>query len=217
MRSGEGVSDPVELIAEGREKLATEDRGGWANAALSDRMVSVGGEWERLGAVYLGITSEWDARGAWAEDGFVSAKSWLTAHGNMTRPAAGRFLRSARHCSRFERTSECNHFAQTVNPRVEELEKLAKDTSKPETYAKLARGYEALIKEVEPLAIARGKAAPDVKTYVEVLRQTVKSCRDLEAALRAGGRVDGPERELERVARREKSVAAKLVAYCSEP
>ena len=105
MWSSELPGDPVGLIAEGREKLAAEDRGGWSNSAMSDRMISVGTEWERLGAEYLRITSEWDARGAWGEDGFVSARSWLTAHGGMTRAAAGRFLRSARHCARFSRTA----------------------------------------------------------------------------------------------------------------
>ena len=104
-----GCGDPVELIAEGREKLAAEDRGSWSNAALSDRMVAVGAEWERLGAEYLRLAAQWDGRGAWGEDGFVSAKAWLTAHGSMTRAAAGRFLRSARHCARFSGTAAALH------------------------------------------------------------------------------------------------------------
>jgi hypothetical protein len=99
-----GFGDPLELIAEGREKLAAEDRGGWSNAALSDRMLAVTAEWERLGAEAVRLTSEWDARAAWGDDGFVSASAWLSAHGRMVQATAGRVLRAARHVGRFVAT-----------------------------------------------------------------------------------------------------------------
>ena len=63
--------DPVELIAEGRERLAVEDRSGWADVALSDRMLAVTAEFERLGAEVVRLTAEWNARGAWAAGGSV--------------------------------------------------------------------------------------------------------------------------------------------------
>jgi hypothetical protein len=134
------VGDPLELIAEGRAKLAVAGRSGWADVALSDRMVAVGAEWERLGAEYLRITSAWDARGAWGVDGFVSAKSWLTAHGSMTRAAAGRFLRSARHCARFSRT------ADALGDGAVTMEKL-------DLLAEAARHREDLYERDEPMLL----------------------------------------------------------------
>jgi len=69
-----GSGDPLDLISDGREKLAVEDRSGWADVALSDRMLAVAVERERLEAEWLRLTAEWDARGAWAADGRVSSE-----------------------------------------------------------------------------------------------------------------------------------------------
>jgi len=118
--------DPVELIAEGRAKLAVEDRSGWADVALSDRMLAVTAEFERLGAEVVRLTAEWNARGARGADGFVSPTAWLAAHGRMTRAAAGRVVRSARHVARFVATGDALADGRVTAEKVELLAEVAR-------------------------------------------------------------------------------------------
>ena len=119
---------PIDLIREGREKLAVEDRSCWSAAALSDQMLAVTEEIERLGAELMRLTAEWNAVGAWGVDGSVSPTSWLSAHGRMTRPAAGRTVRSARHVLRFAATGNA-----LADGRI--------TTANPDFLAEVARGH----------------------------------------------------------------------------
>jgi len=119
-------TDPLELIAEGRAKLAVEDRSGWADVALSDRMSAVTAKFERLGAEMVRLTAEWNAQGAWGADGFVSPTAWLAAHGRMTRTGAGRIVRSARHVARFAATGDTLADARVTSEKVELLAEAAR-------------------------------------------------------------------------------------------
>ncbi len=118
--------DPLDLIAEGREKLAVEDRSSWADVALSDRMAAVTAEFERLGAEVVRLTAEWNARGAWGADGFVSPVAWLAAHGRMTRAAAGRLVRSARHVAEFVATGDALADGRVTAEKAELLAEVAR-------------------------------------------------------------------------------------------
>lgn len=118
--------DPLELITEGREKLTVEDRAHWSPAALSDRMLAVGAECERLQAEFVRLTAEWNAAGAWGTDGFVSPSSWLTVNARMARPAAGRLLRSARHVRRFVATGEALADGGVTTEKIELLARAAR-------------------------------------------------------------------------------------------
>ena len=122
--------DPLELIAEGREKLAGEDRSGWADVALSDRMSAVTVEFERLGAEVVRLAAEWNARGAWGADGFVSPAAWLAAHGRMTRAGAGRVVRSARHIAKFSLTGAALADGRVTAAKVELLAEVARHREK---------------------------------------------------------------------------------------
>jgi hypothetical protein len=120
------VSDPLDLISEGREKLAAEDPSGWSSAALSDRMLAVAAERERLDAEFVRLAAEWDARGAWGEDGFVSASAWLAANARMAKSAAGRMLRAARHVHRFETTADALADGMVTAEKVDALAETAR-------------------------------------------------------------------------------------------
>ena len=120
------VSDPLDLISEGREKLAAEDRSGWSSAALSDRMLAVAAERERLEAEFVRLSAEWDARGAWGDDGFVSASAWLAANARMAKAAAGRLLRTARHVHRFEATADALADGVVTTEKVDALAESAR-------------------------------------------------------------------------------------------
>lgn len=159
--------DPLELISEGREQLAGEDRSGWADVALSDRMVAVTAEFERLGAEVVRLTAEWNARGAWAADGFVSPTAWLAAHGRMTRASGGRVVRSARHVARFSATGAALADGRTTAAKVELL-------------AEVARHREELYERDEQLLIDLASRL-DARDLVVALR-TWRMLADDEAA-----------------------------------
>ena len=69
---------------------------GWPGAALSQRVVELSALAERLEAECLRAVGQWDAAKAWAEDGAVSASSWLASRTDVTRPKAMRRVRTAR-------------------------------------------------------------------------------------------------------------------------
>lgn len=121
-----GTSDPIDLIVEGREKLAAEDRSGWSTAAWSDRLLAVAAERERLDAELLRLTAAFDARGGWAEAGYASAAAWLAHNAPVTKPAAGRLLRTARHVQRFAATADALADCTVTTDKVEILAESAK-------------------------------------------------------------------------------------------
>ncbi|MFN8026113.1 MAG: DUF222 domain-containing protein [Acidimicrobiia bacterium] len=118
--------DPMAQISEGRERLQAEDRSSWANAALSDRMLALAAECERMGAELVRLTGLWDPRGAWGDDGYASASSWLTANARQARGAAGRLLRSARHVQRFTSTGDALAAGTVTADKVEVLAEAAR-------------------------------------------------------------------------------------------
>jgi len=165
---------PIDLIREGREKLAAEDRSGWSATALSDHMLALTEEVERMGAELVRLTAEWHAVGAWGVDGSVSPTSWLSAHGRMTRPAAGRTVRSARHVLRFAATGDA-----LADGRI--------TTAKIELLAEVARGREQLYERDEQVLLDAA-ARLDVRDLAVALRtwrllaDDVKSARDAKDA-----------------------------------
>lgn len=75
--------------------LAAEERDGWSTLARSDRVLDVLGATERLEAERVRAVAEWDAVGAWADDGAVGPIPWLTHRFAMTRPEARSLVRTA--------------------------------------------------------------------------------------------------------------------------
>ena len=88
--------DPIIQIREGLEALAGEERAGWPGVALSERLVELSVLQERVDAEWLRCAGQWDAARAWAEDGAVTASSWLASRTDVTRPNAVRKVRTAR-------------------------------------------------------------------------------------------------------------------------
>ncbi len=83
-------------------------------------------ERERFEAEFVRLTAEWNAIGAWGVDGFVSASAWLAEHAHLTRPAAGRVLRSARHVRRFGATGDALASGAVTCEKVEALAEAAR-------------------------------------------------------------------------------------------
>lgn len=120
------TSDPIDLIIEGSEKLAAEDRRGWFPAALGDRITAVSAAREQLDAELLRLVGQWDAAGGWGADGYTSARSWLITNTPSNGPAAARLARSARHVQRFEATADALADGAITTAKVELLAEVAK-------------------------------------------------------------------------------------------
>lgn len=120
------TSDPVDLIVEGCEKLAAEDRRGWSAAALGDRITAVAAARERLDAELLRLVGQWDAIGGWGSDGYTSARAWLTHNTPVTAPAASRQVRNARHVQRFDATADAVAGGSVSTAKAEMLAEVAK-------------------------------------------------------------------------------------------
>jgi hypothetical protein len=83
-----------------------EDRTGWSNAALSARLLELLEAKQELDAEVIRLTGQWDAAGAWAEDGALSARSWLAHHTATTKADAALLVRSARLVQQNRRTAK---------------------------------------------------------------------------------------------------------------
>ncbi len=97
--------EPVERIDEGLRDLGREFHAGWPGAAQSARVVDLARIAERAHAEMLRTVGQWDAEGLWAEDGAVSAASWLATHTTMSRAEATRLVRAARLLREHETTA----------------------------------------------------------------------------------------------------------------
>ncbi|MFN8026800.1 MAG: DUF222 domain-containing protein [Acidimicrobiia bacterium] len=120
------TADPVDLIVEGAEKLAAEDRCGWSTAALGNRMSSIAAARELLDAEMLRVTGQWDAAGGWGADGYLSPRAWLTDNTPVNSPAASRQVRNARHVQQFDATADALADGLITTAKVELLAEVAK-------------------------------------------------------------------------------------------
>jgi len=83
-------------IDEAIDRLTAEDRTGWSGGAYSARLLEITAAEERLAAEKLRCAGEWDAALAWAEDGSLTAASWLSHHTSTTTQDARELVRTAR-------------------------------------------------------------------------------------------------------------------------
>ncbi|HEX5587519.1 MAG TPA: DUF222 domain-containing protein [Acidimicrobiia bacterium] len=122
-RSG---ADPLELLREGVEALASEDRREWNGAARSDRLLEILGSLDRLHAEALRAIGEWDARQDWLADGALSAPSWLAQRAAVAKSRANQLVRAARLAFRHERTGKALAAGDVSAAQVEVLALAAK-------------------------------------------------------------------------------------------
>jgi hypothetical protein len=91
------MPDPVADLHLGLKELAAEDRDGWTPLGLSDRLRDVVGLHEAGQVELIRSLALWDRRTAWAEDGALTAVSWLKHQLDMTGPEAAGWVRLSRH------------------------------------------------------------------------------------------------------------------------
>lgn len=86
--------------------MADLDCSGWTGVARSELLVDLLAVRERLDAVILTVTGEWDRDRSWELDGARSPVAWLAHRTPMTRQDASSLVRTARHVDTFEATAK---------------------------------------------------------------------------------------------------------------
>ena len=86
--------------------LAGTDRSGWSGGVRSDVLVGLLGVRERLDAVILAVTAEWDRDKSWELDGARSPVAWLAHRAPLTRQDASSLVRTARFVRTHDQTAK---------------------------------------------------------------------------------------------------------------
>jgi hypothetical protein len=144
------VSTPDDPVAEIRRltgELAGERLAGQPGAVLSQRVVDLAGALERLEAELVRTVGQWDAVGAWAEEGAASAASWLATRTRTPRVDAARMVRSARLVRRHHRTGDALALG-TIS------------CAQSEILATVARGRSACYSDAEEILLNAAEALP---------------------------------------------------------
>jgi hypothetical protein len=95
-----GVLAEVEAIGERVEAVASVDRAPWSARSHSDVLPALIGLQERVSALVLEATAEWDRRHAWKLDGALSPVPWLKRKTGLAERDARCAVRSARLVAR---------------------------------------------------------------------------------------------------------------------
>ena len=90
------MKDVVAELRVGVKDLAAEDRAGWVPLALSDRVRDLVGLTEVMQVELVRGLAGWDRVAAWAEDGAVTAVTWLKNNTTLTETEASGLLRVSR-------------------------------------------------------------------------------------------------------------------------
>ena len=99
----------VDAMTDLREAVATvagTNRAGWTGVARSGELVELFAARERLDAVILAVTGEWDRDRSWELDGARSPVAWLAHRAPVTRQEASSLVRTARHVAAFDQTAK---------------------------------------------------------------------------------------------------------------
>lgn len=122
-------------------------------------------------------------------------------------------------CSRFTKTKQCRALIAQVNPALDDVLTLTHgNTGSPNSgnYVAAAGRYERLAKQLGPMGFASEEMAQYVAEYTGVLNSAAKSLRSLAASLDAhdSAGAERESRELERITGHERSVVARMDAWC---
>jgi len=118
------LSDPLDLVREGLDRLAVEDRSSWSAATRTDRLIELRVVQERIDREVLRAVADCDAVDAWQEAA-LGGVSWLATKTGLVRNAAAGLLRTARFLRRHEQTAKALDAGEVTVPHVELLARAA--------------------------------------------------------------------------------------------
>jgi hypothetical protein len=102
----ETTSSPMTGLRDAVASVAGDDRSGWSGVARSELLTELLDARERLDALVLAVTAEWDRDRSWELDGARSPVAWLAHRAPVTRQEASTLVRTARHVATFDQTAK---------------------------------------------------------------------------------------------------------------
>lgn len=118
--------DAVSAIRAGIDDLAEVDLSSLSAEDVGALLLAVVGLGERLRAETVRVAGAWDARKAWAEDGALSASSWLTHRAPVSKRDGRQLVRAARLAWRHERTGKALAAGDLTSSHVDVLAAMVK-------------------------------------------------------------------------------------------
>jgi len=121
-------------------------------------------------------------------------------------------------CNRMSRVRECQKLSSLVNPKLSQIEELAKK-GRALDYKAATQSYGALAKDVKGYA----PSAPELKAlsdeYASVLESIVPAVSSYAVALEGQDKqgTDEARRSLERLSKHQRSLVQRIDAYCLAP
>jgi len=134
--------DPLAGLSAAVATLAGEDRSAWTGVARADLLVGLLSVRERLDAVILAVTGEWDRDKSWELDGARSPVAWIAHRAPLTRQDASSLVRTARFVRSFDTTAKALDAGDITTGHATIAAQAAKHRA--ETY----RDHEAVILDV---------------------------------------------------------------------
>jgi hypothetical protein len=130
------------------------------DAALSELLLELDAEWNRLAAGRVALLGVWDARVAWAGDGAQSGAGWVAARTEQARGAVSSEIRVARGLRAMPVTEKAFLSGDLGFAKVRLLVDLAKDL--PDAYAEaeafLVERVQTVRVDQVPIVLARWRA-----------------------------------------------------------
>jgi hypothetical protein len=157
------LADPFAVIGELLADASAEQLAGSPGAALSARVVELAALAERVDAELVRTIAQWDAAGAWAEDGALSAASWLAHRTSMLRVDAARLVRTGRLVQEHGATADALAAAVVSSRQVETLAAAVgpRDELYPDHEATLLNAAEALAADDFAVVVRRWRSLAD--------------------------------------------------------
>ncbi len=178
-------------------EAASEDRSAWSPAARSARLLDLLEARERLEAEVLRCVGEWDAAGAWAEDGACNPVAWLTHQSRLTREDAVKLVRSARLVRDHDQTRQALADGSVSTAHVDLLARAARH--REDVYAQhedvligtaASTSPEPFRKVVQQWRVVADQQIADSEANALYLRRHLRLWRTFPGAQAIDGRLD---------------------------
>jgi hypothetical protein len=161
--AGSRVALVVATARQFAEALGSLSPGELPDAGLSELLVELDAEWNRIQAGRVGLLGVWDTRVAWAADGAQSGPGWVAARTEQARSAVSGELRVARGLRSMPLTEKAFLAGDLGLAKVRLLVDLAKQL--PDAYAEaeavLVEQVQTVRVDQVPIVLARWRALVD--------------------------------------------------------
>lgn len=119
-------------------------------------------------------------------------------------------------CTSVERARQCRDLADSVNPRLDQIQELSASSQGPAELRSIAGVYDAIADDLGPLEFQSRALARAVKDYGRHLRALAEDARKAAAATEAGSskQFESARRDVKRRTEQLKTASQRIVDAC---